>query len=173
MNDDHLTTSVESYKALNESGQAGECSKAVFECIKASGKNGVTCFEIERILSMKHETASGRIWDLRTKRALIFAEGTRKNPDSGRRCEVLRVVDDLEYAKSVDPRCGNDKNRTLYADVKVVGIDEETGSEEPVTLYEFECEGEKAGQTTVNIIFPEAITCYPGDQIQVTWRFKP
>jgi hypothetical protein len=167
-------TRDEAYRIFCESGQAGEAAKAVFSEIFKRGDEGATCFEIEEALGMKHETASGRITPLRSKHALIYYDGTtRVNPDSGRRCEVYKIVRDLEEAQRKDPRCGNDKANTAFVDITVLGQDDPEDPECPETVqYSFTCEGYKSGQTTLEFDWPEAVTIYPGDKVTMKWRYK-
>ena len=49
----------------------------VFHHVRNQGPHGATCDEVEVALSMKHQTASARICELKEKRLLIDSETTR------------------------------------------------------------------------------------------------
>jgi len=98
-------TSLESACLLAQDGRAGEAGVAVLKCIGES--EGVACFEIEKLLNMKHQTASGRITVLRKHLGLVYCEGdTHYNKETNRNCEVYRMVTNLKAAQQVDPKCG-------------------------------------------------------------------
>jgi hypothetical protein len=71
-------TSVNAYRTV-VAGPGGSKSRDMLRvelCIAASKAEGMTCFEVEQTLDMKHQTCSARISDLKREGRLI---------DTGRR----------------------------------------------------------------------------------------
>lgn len=54
--------------------------------------HGLTCFEIEEALHLRHQTASARIWDLHT-RGLITDSGARRLTSASRAAVVWVAMD--------------------------------------------------------------------------------
>lgn len=104
-------TSRESAIEFISSQRAGEAGIAVYKIIEDRGAHGATCFEIERLLGMLHQTASGRIWVLRHKLGVIYDSGERRlNVSTNRHAAVLkatRLLDGgVDTAISIDRKCG-------------------------------------------------------------------
>lgn len=55
----------------------------IYEAIKRRGTDGMTCSEVEDVFTLRHQTASARLWDLRT-REFIEDSGQRRPSTSGR-----------------------------------------------------------------------------------------
>jgi predicted HTH transcriptional regulator len=68
---------------------ASRLAKRVYEHIKDRG--GLTCFEVEEITELSHQTASARITELRQK-GLIKDSGQRRLTGSGRKAVVWVVA---------------------------------------------------------------------------------
>jgi hypothetical protein len=63
----------------------------VLDSIRASGRAGRTCDEVEEMLAMSHQTASARVNEL-AKLALIVDSGRKRKTRSGRGATVWVVV---------------------------------------------------------------------------------
>jgi hypothetical protein len=59
----------------------------ILAALKARGASGLTCAEVEDRFGLRHQTASARLWDLRT-RAYIRDSGARRETSSGRKAVV-------------------------------------------------------------------------------------
>jgi hypothetical protein len=55
----------------------------IYATLKGPCVAGLTCAEVERLFDLRHQTASARIWDLRT-RGFIRDSGLRRRTLSGR-----------------------------------------------------------------------------------------
>lgn len=80
---------AETSKAAAESLDAGSLRARVLAAIAESGRDGITCDEVEIVLSMSHQTASARITEL-FLRNKIHRRGKRRTR-SGRSAWVYRI----------------------------------------------------------------------------------
>jgi len=83
----HSDTSKAAAESVRES--APTMRERVLTCIRHNGN--LTCFEVEQILSMAHQTASARIRELALK-GKIRDSGKRRATGSGRKAVVWVVV---------------------------------------------------------------------------------
>jgi hypothetical protein len=73
--------------------EASRLRGLVFETIKRSGADGMTCDGTEELLLLSHQTCSPRFWELH-KRNLIVDSGRRRKTRSGRSAVVYIVPSD-------------------------------------------------------------------------------
>jgi len=66
---------------------AGTLNARIFDYLEAAGAAGATCAELEDAFGLRHQTASARVWDLRT-RGYIRDSGARRRTSSGRLATV-------------------------------------------------------------------------------------
>lgn len=73
--------------AVSVQKDGGRLRNQVLCCVTECGHVGATCDEVEEKLSMRHQTASARIYELR-ERGLLCDSGVRRLTRSGRRAVV-------------------------------------------------------------------------------------
>lgn len=78
-------TSLEAYAWIKE--HSTSLRAQLYGAIYARGSYGATCDELEQIHSMKHQTASARIRELRDAK-LIYDSNERRTTRSGRKAIV-------------------------------------------------------------------------------------
>lgn len=87
-------TSIAAAESMKET--ASTLRSKVLEAIRRSD-GGLTTDEVEQLLSLNHQTASPRMWELH-KRGLIGDSGNRRKTRSGRMAVVYRAISTEEIA---------------------------------------------------------------------------
>lgn len=72
---------------------------------EGDGTRAVTCEELEKHLGLRHQTVSSALCTLRQNGKAYVAERVQ-NPETQRRVNAYRLVEDLGAAKVIDPHCG-------------------------------------------------------------------
>lgn len=70
---DTSEAAAESLSAIAET-----LTERVYHYVASKGEEGATCDEVEIAMSLRHQTASSRLWDLEGKRLLRKTTDTRK-----------------------------------------------------------------------------------------------
>ena len=79
-------TTIEAYNSLSD--KLPNLTEMVYAVIKK--ENGCTCWEIEKMMHLRHQTASSRVSAL-NKEGRIVDSGERRITESGRKAIVWRV----------------------------------------------------------------------------------